>query len=109
LANNASSSHRFPEFKKGETPARLTKAAWGIRSKARNGTQFLAVESSRLDRLVRPAHHAARVRKLLIAGGYVVPGKEGRHVRQIKVKGFGSTKKPYFVCVRLDRLPGREP
>jgi hypothetical protein len=83
----------------------LKKAAWGVRSKARNGTQFLAVESSRLDRLVRPAHQAARVRKLLIAGGYTVPGKEGRHVRQIKVEGFGSTEKPYFVCVRLDRLP----
>jgi hypothetical protein len=41
----------------------------------------------------------------LIAGGYTVPGKEGRHVRQIKVEGFGSTEKPYFVCVRLDRLP----
>jgi putative DNA primase/helicase len=100
-----SSTDRFAEFKKGEQPARLKKAAWGVRSKARNGTQFLAVESSRLDRLVRPAHQAARVRKLLIAGGYTVPGKEGRHVRQIKVEGFGSTEKPYFVCVRLDRLP----
>jgi putative DNA primase/helicase len=105
LAKNASSSHRFPEFKKGETSARLTKAAWGIRSKARNGTQFLAIESSRLDRLVHPAHHAGAVRKLLVTGGYTVPGKEGRHVRQIKVQGFGSTEKPYFVCVRLDRLP----
>lgn len=26
-------------------------------------------------------------------------------VRQIKVRGFGSAEKPYFVCVRLDRLP----
>ena len=68
----------------------------------------LGGQSSRLDRLVRPAHQAARVRKLLIAGGYTVPGKEGRHVRQIKVEGFGSTEKPYFVCVRLDRLPEQE-
>ena len=103
-----SSTDRFAEFKKGEQPARLKKAAWGVRSKARNGTQFLAVESSRLDRLVRPAHHAARVRKLLIAGGYTVPGKEGRHVRQIKVQGFGSAERPYFICVRMDRLPGHE-
>jgi hypothetical protein len=105
LAKNASSNNRFPEFKKGETPARLTKAAWGIRSKARNGTPFLAVESSRLDRLVHPAHHAGAVRKLLVVGGYTVPGKEGRHVRQIKVQGFGSTDKPYFICIRLNRLP----
>ena len=35
--------------------------------------------------------------------------KEGRHVRQIKVQGFGLTEKPYFVCVRLDRLPNRKP
>jgi hypothetical protein len=105
LANNASSSHRFPEFKKGETPARLTKAAWGIRSKARDGTPFVAVESNRFDKLVHPPQHADRVRKLMAAGHYIVPGKEGRHVRQIKVQGFGSTEKPYFVCVRLDRLP----
>jgi hypothetical protein len=109
LVNNASSSHRFPEFKKGETPARLKKAAWGVRSKARDGMPFLAVESSRLDRLVHPAHHAGAVRKLLVAGGYTIPGKEGRPVRQIKVQSFGSTEKPYFICVRLDRLPGREP
>jgi hypothetical protein len=108
LAKNAESTDRFPEFEKGKTPANLTKAAWGVRSKARDGTQFLAAETSRLDRLVRPAHHADRVRKLLAAGGYTVPGKEKRHVRQIKVKGFGSAEKPYFICVRLDRLPGRE-
>ena len=57
---------------------------------------------------MNPAHHAARVRKLLVDGGYTVPGKEGRHVRQIKVQGFGSAEKPYFVCVRLDRLPEQE-
>jgi putative DNA primase/helicase len=108
LAKNAESTDRFPEFEKGKRPANLTKAAWGVRSKARDGTPFVAVETSRLDRLVRPAHHADRVRKLLAAGGYTVPGKEGRHVRQIKVKGFGSVEKPYFICVRLDRLPGRE-
>jgi putative DNA primase/helicase len=108
LAKNASSTRRFPEFKKGEKSARLKGAAWGVRSKARDGTPFVAVESNRFDRLVHPAHHAARVRKLLVAGGYTVPGKEGRHVRQIKVQGFGSTEKPYFTCVRLDRLPGRE-
>jgi hypothetical protein len=105
LAKNASSNNRFPEFKKGKKAARLKQSAWGVRSKARDGTQFLAVESSRLDRLVRPAQHVTRVRKLLVAGGYTVPGKEGRHVRQIKVKGFGSAEKPYFICVRQDRLP----
>jgi hypothetical protein len=108
LAKNVSSNNRFPEFKKGEKPTQLKKAAWGLRSEARDGTLFLAVESSKLDRLVRPAHHAAQVCKLLVAGGYTVPGKEGRHVRQIKVQGFGSAEKPYFICVRLDRLPGRE-
>ena len=45
---------------------------------------------------------------LLADGGYTVSGKEGRHVRQIKVRGFGSAEKPYFVCVRLDRLPEQE-
>ena len=54
---------------------------------------------------MHPAHHVAHVRRLLIAGGYILAGKEGRHVRQIKVQGFGSAVKPYFICVRLDRLP----
>jgi putative DNA primase/helicase len=104
-----SSTDRFAEFKKGEQPARLKKAAWGIRSKQQDGTPFLAVHSDRLDKLVKPAHHAARVRTLLVERGYTLPGKEGRQVRQIKVQGLGSTEKPYFVCVRLDRLPEREP
>jgi hypothetical protein len=96
----------FPEFHKGDSlPARVTRRASGIRSEARDGTSFLAIPSETFDHLVKPAHHAARVRKLLADGGYTVSGKEGRHVRQIKVKGFGSTEKPYFVCVRLDRLP----
>ena len=109
LAKNASSTDRFPEFRKGKKPARLKTAAWGLCSKARDGTPFLAVESNRFDNLVRPPHHADRVRKLLAAGGYTVPGKEGRHVRQIKVQGFGSTEKPYFVCIRLDQLPKHKP
>jgi putative DNA primase/helicase len=109
LAQNASWS-RFPEFRKGESlPDHVTRRAWGIRRKQRDGTPFLAVHSDRLDKLVNPAHHAARVRTLLVERGYTLPGKEGRHVRQIKVQGFGSTEKPYFVCVRLDRLPEREP
>jgi hypothetical protein len=83
----------------------VTRRAWGIRSEAGDGTPCLAIQSDRFDDLVRPAHHAARVRKLLADGGYTIRGKEGRHVRQIKVKGFGSTDKPYFVCVRMDRLP----
>jgi putative DNA primase/helicase len=106
LANNASSTTRFPKVEKGDSlPAELKNKVWGIHSKARDGTAFLAIHSDRFDSLVNPAHHAARVRKLLVEGGYTVPGKQGRHVRQIKVKGFGSTDKPYFVCVRMDRLP----
>jgi putative DNA primase/helicase len=105
LAKNAA-LHRFPEFRKGDSlPARVTRRAWGIRSKARDGTPFLAIHSDRFDGLVKPVHYAARVRKLLADGRYTVPGKEGRHVRQIKVQGFGSTEKHYFVCVRVDRLP----
>jgi hypothetical protein len=105
LAKNAS-SQRFPEFQKGgNLPAKLTKRAWGIRGKAGDGTPFLAIHSDSFDSLVKPPHHAARIRKLLADGGYTVAGKEGRHVRQIKVRGFGSTEKPYFICVRLDRLP----
>jgi hypothetical protein len=42
----------------------------------------------------------------LATGGYTVPGKEGRFVRQIKVQGFGSAEKSYFVCIRRDRLHG---
>jgi putative DNA primase/helicase len=109
LAKNASSTDRFPEFRKGKKPARLKKAAWGVCSKARDGTPFLAIESNRFDNLVNPPQHADRVRKLLAAGHYIVPGKEGRHVRQIKVQGFGSTEKPYFVCIRLDQLPKHKP
>ena len=106
LTNNADSATRFPKVEKGDSlPKELKNKAWGIQSEARDGTAFLAIHSDRLDRLVNPAHHAARVRKLLADRGYTVPGKEGRHVRQIKVKGFGSAKKPYFICVRLDRLP----
>jgi hypothetical protein len=108
LAKNGS-SHRFPEFQKGDSlPAHATRRAWGIRCKARNGTPFVAIHSDRFDDLVKPTHHAARVRKLLAERGHTVPGKEGRHVRQIKVQGFGSTEKPYFVCVRLDRLPKQD-
>jgi hypothetical protein len=87
----------------------LKTKAWGIRHKTQDGISCLAVESKKFDRLVHPAEYAGRVRKLLVDGGYTVPGKEGRQVRQIKVQGFGSTEKPYFVCVRLDRLPEREP
>jgi putative DNA primase/helicase len=105
LAENASSTRRFPEVDKGKAlPARLRNVAWGIRSKTRDEIPFLAVHSDRFGRLVHPAHHADRVRSLLAGGGYTVAGKEGRRVRQIKVRGFGSTEKPYFVCVRVDRL-----
>jgi hypothetical protein len=108
LANNAS-PRRFPEFHKGDSlPARVTRRAWGIRSEARDGTPFLAIASDRFDGLVKPAHYAARVRQLLADVGYTISGTEGRHVRQIKVKGFGSTEKPYFICVRLDRLPRQQ-
>jgi uncharacterized protein DUF927 len=104
LAKNTS-SRRFPEFHKGDRLPGATRRAWGVRSKATDGTPFLAIHSDRFDGLVKPAHHASRVRKLLADSGYTVPGKDGRHVRQIKVQGFGSTEKPYFVCVRMDRLP----
>jgi putative DNA primase/helicase len=111
LANNASSTSRFPKVEKGDTlPKRLKKKAWGIRHKTQDGISCLAIESKKkFDRLVHPPEYADRVRKLLADGQYIIPGKEGRHVCQIKVKGFGSTEKPYFVCVRLDRLPEREP
>jgi AcrR family transcriptional regulator len=110
LANNASSAHRFPKIEKGDSlPKQLKNKAWGIRHKTQGGISCLAIESKTFDRLVHPPQYAERVRKLLVDGGYTVPGKEGRRIRQIKVQGFGSTKKPYFVCVRLDRLPEREP
>jgi hypothetical protein len=106
LAENASSTRRFPEVEKGKAlPAHLRNVAWGVRSKTRDDIPFLAVHSDRFGRLVHPAHHADRVRSLLAEGGYTVAGKEGRRVRQIKIQGFGSAEKPYFVCVRVDRLP----
>jgi putative DNA primase/helicase len=109
LAKNAGPK-RFPKINKGDSVTEKPKnKVWGIRSKASDGTAFLAIHSDRFDSLVNPAHHAARVRKLLADGGYIVSGREGRHVRQIKAKGFGSTDKPYFVCVRLDRLPTTAP
>jgi putative DNA primase/helicase len=108
LANNASSTTRFPKVEKGDSlPEELTEKAWGIRHETQNGISCLAIESKKFDHLILP-HHADQVRKLLAHGGYTIPGKEGRHVRQIKVQGFGSTEKPYFVCVRLDRLPEQE-
>ncbi len=64
LAKNAC-SRRFPEFGKGDSlPTRVTRRAWGIRTEARDGTAFLAIHSDKFDGLVKPAHHAARVRKL---------------------------------------------
>jgi putative DNA primase/helicase len=106
LANNAASADRFPKVEKGDSlPERLKKKAWGIRHKTQDAISCLAIESKKFDRLVHPPQYAERVRKLLVDGGHAVPGKEGRHVRQIKVQGFGSAEKPYFVCVRLDRLP----
>jgi hypothetical protein len=108
LANNASSTTRFPKVEKGDSlPKELTKKAWGIRHNTQSGISCLAIESKKFDHLI-PPHHADQVRKLLAHGGYTIPGKEGRHVRQIKVQGFGSTEKPYFVCVRLDRLPKQD-
>lgn len=54
----------------------------------------LAVHSKKLDELVRPRRHAAAVRQLLAEGGYTLPGKEGRFVSQLKVKGFGPSASP---------------
>jgi hypothetical protein len=107
LARNACSVDRFPKVSKGDSlPDRLKKKAWGIRHKTQDGISCLAIESKKkFDRLVHPPKYADRVRKLLADGQYIIPGKEGRHVRQIQVQGFGATEKPYFVCVRLDRLP----
>jgi putative DNA primase/helicase len=105
VAKNASSPDRFPKIKKGKAlPAHLTGVAWGLRGEARDGTRFLAVHSEKFDQLIRPPEHAGRVRRLLAERGYTVPGKEGRGVRQMKLRGFSGAKKPYFVCVRLDRL-----
>jgi putative DNA primase/helicase len=106
LAKNGSAMDRFPKVGKGDSlPKHLRSVAWGVRGETRDGTPFLGIHSDRFDDLVHPRHHAVPVRSLLAEGGYTVPGKEGLHVRQIKVQGFGSTEKPYFVCVRLDRLP----
>jgi uncharacterized protein DUF927 len=108
LANNASSTTRFPKVEKGDSlPEELTKKAWGIRHETQSGISCLAIESKKFDHLI-PPHHADQVRKLLAERGHTVLGKEGRHVRQIKVRGFGSTEKPYFVCVRMDRLPKQD-
>ncbi len=106
LAANASSKTRFPVLKKGEAlPKGVKKKAWGIRRKASGTPPNLAVHSKKLDELVRPRRHAAQVRQLLAEGGYTLPGKEGRFVSQLKVKGFGASEKPYFVRIRRDRLP----
>jgi AcrR family transcriptional regulator len=106
LANNASSATRFPKVERGDSlPDELKKTAWGVRHKTRDGIRCLAVETKKLGRMVNPRRYAGPVRKLLAGRGYTVPGKEGRHGRQIQVQGFGSKKKPYFICVRLDRLP----
>ena len=106
LAANATSTSRFPVLKKGEAlPKNARKKAWGIRRKVLGTAPNLAVHSKKLDALVRPRKHAGQVRQLLADGGYTLPGKEGRFVSQLKVTGFGSSAKPYFVRVRRDRLP----
>jgi putative DNA primase/helicase len=105
LAANATSKGRFPVLKKGKAlPKSAQKKAWGIRRKVLGTPPNLAVHSKTFDALVQPRKHAAQVRQLLADGGYTLPGKEGRFVSQLKVKGFGSAK-PYFIRVRLDRLP----
>jgi hypothetical protein len=110
LVTYASSADRFPKVQKGDKlPEHVKTKAWGIRHKTQDGISCLAIESKKFKRLVHPPHYAEQVRKLLAEGGYTVPGKEGRHVRQIKVQGFSSIAKPYFVCVRVDRLPKRVP
>jgi putative DNA primase/helicase len=106
LAANATSKSRFPVLEKGKAlPRGARKKAWGIRRKTSGTPRNLAVRSKKLDELVRPRRHAAAVRQLLAEGGYTLPGKEGRFVSQIKVEGFGSSAKPYFVRIRRDRLP----
>jgi putative DNA primase/helicase len=106
LAKDATSKKRFPVLKKGEAlPQEKNKAAWGFRRKTSNTPANVAIHSEKFDKLVRPRKHAAQVRKLLAAGGYTLPGKEGRLVKQLKVAGFGLSEKPYFIRIRRDRLP----
>jgi putative DNA primase/helicase len=106
LAANATSETRFPVLKKGKAlPKGARKKAWGIRRDAPETPSNLAVHSKKLDELVRPRRHAGQVRRLLAEGDYTLPGKEGRFVSQLKVRGFGSSAKPYFVRIRADRLP----
>jgi hypothetical protein len=106
LAANATSKSRFPALKKGKAlPKAAKKKAWGIRRKASGTPPNLAVHSKKFNTLVRPRKHAGQVRELLADGGYTLPGKDGRFVSQLKVKGFGTSQKPYFIRVRLDRLP----
>jgi uncharacterized protein DUF927 len=106
LAKNATSKKRFPVLKKGMALAEgASKAAWGFRRNTSDTPANLAIHSETFGRLVRPRKHAAQVRKLLATGGYALPGKEGRLVTQLKVEGFGSSEKPYFIRVRRDRLP----
>jgi hypothetical protein len=105
LAENATSKKRFPVLKKGKAlTKKASTAAWGFRRKTSNTPANLAIHSERFDKLVRPRKHAGQVRKLLANGGYTLPGKEGRLVTQLKVEGFGSPEKPYFIRVRRDRL-----
>ena len=106
IAKNATSKKRFPVLKKGKAlPKGASKAAWGFRRKTSGIPANLAIHSDKFDKLVRPRKHAGQVRKLLAAGGYTLPGKEGRLVTQLKVAGFGSSEKPYFIRIRRDRLP----
>jgi hypothetical protein len=106
LAANATSKRRFPLLNKSEALHEgARRKAWGFRREALGTPPNLAVHSKTFDKLVRPRRHASQVRQLLAAGGYTLPGKEGRLVSQLKVGGFGSSRKPYFIRVRIDRLP----
>ena len=89
LAKNASSMDRFPQVGKGDSlPAHLRSVAWGVRSKTRDGIQFLAIPSDRFDGLVHPHHHAVPVRSMLARVAIRFRERKDAHVRQIKVRAL---------------------
>ena len=62
----------------------------GFRRKQKGGV-VLALHRARLKDLVRPAHLTDEVVKALDRRGLLLPGKDGRYVRQIQVNGSERT------------------
>ena len=105
LADRDRRKRLFPMVSKGRALPAKRAGAPGFRRKQK-GTIVLALHRARLKDLVRPPHLTDEVVKVLDRRGMLLPGKNGRYVRQIQVRGFGDDERPYFIVIPLAKLKG---